>query len=186
MGRQSREHKERRERRLNEKFRCSAKEGQAGQNPPDRAGELEEELKHLSDGDAVFWTSPSCPSDVRESNLEDVLAFESVESGTSMFAGLEEHGVTLPRPEELDERQSAEKSIEVLRALAELRIFLVGFEGMGACEFYSRLWHQTLWEGCYVEKRYPGAVTIIDVSHKIPRSELLNFLEELKNGSSIH
>ncbi len=186
MGRQSREHRERRERLLRERYGFPAEEGRAGHKPAGRAGKLEEELKRLADGDAVFWTSPSCPVDVWESNLEDVLAFESVGSGTSMFEGLEGHGVTLPRPEDLDERQSAVKSVEVMRALAELRIFLIGFENMNPRELYSRLWHETLWEGCYVEKRNPGAVTIIDVSHELPRSEILKRLEELTKGSTIH
>ncbi len=178
MGRQSREHRERRERLLRER--------RAGRKPAGRAGDLEEELKGLADGDAVFWTAPNCPADVRVSNLEDILAFESVGSGTSLFEGLEEHGIKLPRPEELDERQSAEKSMDVMLALAELRIFLIGFEHMNPRELYSRLWHETLWEGCFVEKRNPGAVTIIDVSHELPRSEILKRLEALSKGSTIH
>ncbi len=186
MGRQSREHREKRERLFRERFKFSAEDGRAGQKPAGRAGDIDKELKRLSDGDAVFWTSPSCPADVRESNLEDVLAFESVGSGTSMFDGLEEHGIKLPRPEELDERQSAEKSVEVLHALADLRIFLIGFENMNPRELYTRLWHETLWEGCYVEKRNPGAVTIIDVSHALPRSEILKRMEELIRASTIH
>jgi hypothetical protein len=54
----------------------------------------------------------------------------------------------LPRPETLDEEQSAKKVAEVLRALEELQIILIGFEGMPARHFYRTLWNQTLWEGC--------------------------------------
>ncbi len=185
MGRQSREHRERRERLLKERIGFSTNKGRTGQNPADRAGEIEEELKRIADGDAEFWNSPNCPPEMRQTNLEDILAFESVGSGTSMFEGLEEHGIKLPRPEELNEHQSVKKVMEVLKALAKLRIFLIGFEHMGPREFYSRLWHETLWEGCYVEKRVPGAATIIDVSHEIPRSELLKYLEDLRRGSTI-
>lgn len=151
----------------------------------DGASKLEEELKSLADGDAVFWTSGNCPAEIRRSNLEDILAFESVGSGTSLFEGLQEHGLELPPPEKLDERQSAEKVTEVLQALASLRIFLIGIEDMTPRQFYSTLWNQTLWEGCYIEKRNPGALTLIDVSHRLSRSDLLEFLEDLKRSGSV-
>ena len=151
-----------------------------------RIEELEDRLKRLTDGDAVFWSRPGSPADIRESNLEDVLAFESVGSGTSLFEGLQEHGLDLPQPEKLDERQSAEKVAEVLCALAALRVFLVGFDDLNAREFYSTLWNETLWEGCYVEKQNPGALTIIDVSHRMSRSEILQILEDMRKTASVH
>jgi len=51
----------------------------------------------------------------------------------------------------------------VLHALARLRIFLVGSTN-DRRESYSTIWNQTLWEGCYIEKRNPEACTLIDVS----------------------
>jgi len=173
MGRKSREHKERRERN-------------ADAREIDLAGRLEEELRQLMDGDAFFWTSRECPADVRQTNLEDILAFESVESGKSLFDGLQEHGIDLPHPDKLDEQQSAAKITDVLAALKELQIFLTGYDGMSAREFYRTLWSQTLWEGCYVKKRTPGALTIMDVSHSIPRSEILKMLNEAAKASSVH
>jgi hypothetical protein len=150
-----------------------------------RIEELEQELNRLADGDAESWNSESFPAETRESDLEDILAFESVGTGTSLFEGLQEHGVTLPAPEKLDDQQCADKAREVLHALARLRVFLFGFDDLTAREFYSTLWSQTLWEGCYVEKRNPGAITLIDVSHKMPRSEMLRCLEELKRASCV-
>ncbi|MBZ5495756.1 MAG: hypothetical protein LAP85_05090 [Acidobacteriia bacterium] len=79
--------------------------------------------------------------------MEDILAFESVGSGTSLFEGLQERGLDLPLPEKLDEQQSAEKATEVLHALACLRVYLIGFENMTAREFYSTLWNQNTQEG---------------------------------------
>ncbi len=172
MGRQSREHRERRESK--------------GENPRnDRVRQLEEELNRLMDGETFFWTSNDCPPEVEESNLEDILAFESVGTGTSLFDGLQEHGLDLPHPDKLDDAQCEEKTGQVMRALEELRIVLIGFQGMSAREFYSTLWNQTLWEGCYVKKRNRGAMTIIDVSHSIPRSEMLQWLEEAAKGKMI-
>jgi hypothetical protein len=77
MGRKSREHRERRERR----FRSESKKPSDASTRSDRAEQLESELKRLADGDAIFWTSGDCPAEVRVSNLEDILAFESVGSG---------------------------------------------------------------------------------------------------------
>lgn len=186
MGRRSKEHRERRERRVWDAMKDSAKEPISDQKCADRAGKLEDNLKRLADGDAVFWTSKNCPAQIWESNLEDILAFESVGSGTSLFQGLQEHGIGLPPPEKLNEQQSAEKAKEVLHALDHLRVYLIGFEDMSAREFYSTLWNQTLWEGCYIEKRNPSALTIIDVSHRLSRPEFLRFLEDLEKSSSVH
>jgi hypothetical protein len=158
----------------------------SGQSRGDRTGELEAELCDLAEGEAVFWKAADCSEESNESNLEDILAFESVGSGLSLFEGLEHNGLKLPAPNELDERESGRKVIEVLRALMRLRIFLVGFEHMSAREFYSTLYHQTLWEGCYVNKRHPGAMTIIDVSHRLSRSDIVQRLEDMKESESVH
>jgi hypothetical protein len=172
MGRKSREHRERRERRTGQSV--------------DRATRLEEELKQLSEGDAIFWNSKDCPDDVRQSNLEDILAFEDVKSGTSLFDGLQEHGLELPNPNTLDEERSGQKCVEVIKALEKLQIILIGYENMSARQFYSTLWNQTLWEGCYVKKRNPGAFTMIDVSHSIPRSGFLGLMGKLVKACTVH
>jgi len=168
MGKKSREHRERRERQS------------------DKANRLEEELRRLADGDVTFGKLPKCPDGFWESNLEDILAFESVGSGTSLFDGLQQHGLDLPHPDKLDELQSAKKVAEVLKALEELQIILVGCSNMSARRFYRILWNQTLWEGCYVKKKHPGALTVMDVSHSIPRSEMLALMEKAAKAGTVH
>jgi hypothetical protein len=148
-------------------------------------GDLEEQLKRLSDGEAEFWAAPDCPQETRETDLEDILAFESVENGVSLFEGLQKHGLNLPPPEGVSEESSADKVAEILYHLARLRIFLVGYHEMTAREFYTTLWYQTLWEGCYIEKRNPAAITIIDVSHGLSRPEWKEMLEELKKSTRV-
>jgi hypothetical protein len=183
MGRQSKEHREvRRGKTLNESSTFNDDDPKQSQ----RIAKLKENLSALAGGDAVFGVSPDFPADVWESSLEDILEFESVGSGISLFEGLQLHGMDLPSPERLDEMQSARKVMEVLHALEDLRVFLIGFDEMTACELYSTLWNQTLWEGCYVRKRHPGAITLIDVSHKMQRSDMLRFLEGLSKTGSIH
>lgn len=156
---------------------------------PEQAGrikKLQEDLNSLCDGEAVFRASPACPADVQEADLEDILAFESVGKGISLFEGLQMHGLDLPSPEKLDELQSQRKVMEILNALVNLRIFLIGFDGMSGREFYRTLWDQTLWEGCYVRKRHPGAITLIDVSHKMMRSEIEQYLDSLMKEAAVH
>jgi hypothetical protein len=179
VGRQSREHRERRERRAQ-----AAGQG-ANQDQASRIAFLEEELKNLCEDTASHWPE-EIPPDIKETNLEDVIAFESVGSGPSLFEGLQARGVELPPPDQLDEDQSAQKAHEVLQALARIRVFLIGFDHMSAREFYRTLWHQTLWEGCYIEKRIPGAHTIIDVSHQMPRSVMLKYLEDMMSAGTVH
>ena len=147
---------------------------------------LEAELEHLGKGRAMFWTAPDCPPEIRRAGLEDVLAFENIGTGISLFEGLLTRGVELPRPGTLNERQSATKVEEVMNALLELQIILVGFEKMSARQLYATLWQQTLWEGCYIEKRLAGAVTILDVSHSIPQAEMLQCLDDVMKMCSVH
>jgi hypothetical protein len=166
-----------------------SKSGTANQIDPKqhrRIAKLQEELNAISGGESIFKVSPECPPDLLESGLEDIVAFESVGSGTSLFEGLQMHGMELPRPDRLNEAQSAKKVMEVLSALAELQIFLIGFDNMNPCELYSTLFSQTLWEGCYVKKRHPGALTLIDVSHKMKRSEIQRYLDEMIKTGTVH
>jgi hypothetical protein len=151
-----------------------------------RSVQLEEEIMRLAEGNAQFWKSEDCPPEVLESNLEDILNFESVGNGTSLFEGLRDNGIDLPHPDTLNEALSFRKVLEIFKALDELRIFLIGFENMSAKEVYSTLWNETLWEGNYVKKRHPAAFTIIDISHKMPRSEILATLEEIAKSCAVH
>jgi hypothetical protein len=183
MGRQSRKHRERRESRTQNAYRCP---DCADLEQASRIMKLQDEINDLADGKAMFGVAPDCPADAYESDMEDIRAFEAVDSGISLFIGLQMHGMSLPPPEQLDTIQSTQKVKEVTEALEDLRIFLVGFEGMTACEFYSTLYNQTLWEGCYVRKHNPGAVTVIDISHKMPQSKMMRFLDNLSKRISIH
>ena len=159
---------------------------EADPNRAERIRKLEEKLKKRSLGRFLFWKAQDCPADDQETNLEDILAFESIESGVSLFEGLQNNGVELPKPSKLNELQSAKKVMEILHALAGLQIFLVGFDSMSGREIYSTLWHQTLWEGCYVKKRNPGAMTLIDVSHKMSRSEIMGYIGAMQQPDSVN
>ncbi len=183
MGRRSREIRERWARRFGRSTDRSGDRSSAEQVRNSHIAELENKLKDLSDGE--YEKVGNVPSETRESHLEDIVAFESVGSGPSLFQGLEQNGVNLPSPEKLDERQCVKKITEVFHALAKLGVLLVGYERMAPRELYSTLWNQTLWEGCYVKKRTLGAVTFMDVSHNMSRSDWKQFMKDLYRSQSV-
>jgi hypothetical protein len=145
----------------------------------DRIRELEEDLSRRAGGDVSFWNRGDCPSDLRESHLEDVRAFESLSSGPSLFQGLEANGVNLPPPEKLNQRQCAKKVLEILKALARVQVVIIGFEHWSPKQAYAKFWEETLWEGCYVEKKTPGGITVIDASHSLSRSDFERSIKQL-------
>lgn len=176
MGRKSRMKRERRALRAE---RSSPTVTSTMRDRSDRVRELEAELDQMADGDASFWNRRDCPSDLRESHLEDVRAFESLSSGPSLFEGLVANGVNLPPPEKLNQRQSAKKVLEILKALTRIQVVIIGFEHWSPKQAYAKFWQETLWEGCYVEKKTPGGLTVIDASHSLSRSDFERSIREL-------
>ena len=85
-----------------------------------------------------------------------------------------------------DPERSAEKVMEILVALAEIQVFVTGFEHLDAREAYSLLWNQTLWEGCYLEKGTPGAITVIDASHMMSKPDIEQFLKDLERAARLN
>ncbi|MBN1569010.1 MAG: hypothetical protein JXA73_14265 [Acidobacteria bacterium] len=152
----------------------------------DRIKKLQEDINNLCGDQAIFGASPDLPADTQETDLEDIRAFEAVGKGISLFEGLQQHGIDLPHPDKLNEMQSRKKVLEILNSLSDLRIFLIGIEEMSGRKLYRLLWEQTLWEGCYVRKRNPNAVTLIDVSRKAAQSKMRQFLDGIMKKESVH
>jgi hypothetical protein len=185
MGRKSREKWERREGRAGRQ-QATGTEGMTEQERLSRIGDIERELTRLSDGEFESVQSSNCPLEDRHQYLEDVLAFESVGSGLSLFEGLEANGLKLPPPEQLNERQALTKLRKIVHALTKIGVFLIGFEDLSPQEFYSVLFHQTLWEGCYLKRRHPGSITFMDVSHRMSRWDLANFMKNLQKEMTVN
>jgi hypothetical protein len=187
MGRKSREKRERRERRNRTNGRNLCSRNRLAARGTDRIERLESALRDLSDGEFVSSHGPGTSVEEREAYLQNVLAFESVNEGISLFQGLQKHGLELPRPETLTDRECAEKSMEIAQALmVRQRVFLIGFQHMSPRELYTTLWNETLWEGCYLEGRDPAFVTAIDVSHQMSRSEVMACMRELQRAATVH
>ena len=183
MGRKSREKRERRARRNGNSSPTLSPE--AG-NRPDRVAQLEAELNRMADGDTSFWNREGCPAEVRESHLKDVMAFESLSSGPSLFEGLQANGVDLPPPKQLSERQCAKKVVEILEALAEVQVLVIGFEQWSPKQAYTKFWEETLWEGCYVKKKTPGGLTLIDASHSLTRCDFERLVGDMMRAQFVN
>jgi hypothetical protein len=185
MGRKSREKRERREGQAGSQQAAGA-EAMTDQQRLDRIGEIERELNWLADGDyASGGNTEDVPLEDRQNYLEDVLAFESVGSGPSLFEGLEANGLKLPPPERLSDRECFGKTKKIMKALLEIGVILMGFEHMSPRELYSTLFHQTLWEGCYAKRRFPGLITFMDVSHRMQRSEMVDIMKNIQRAQRV-
>lgn len=157
MGKKSREKWERRARR-------NTPSGGSENAQLRHIEEMENHLRDIANGNAWFNAAEDLPLATRESHLQDILAFESIDSGPSMFEGLQERGLDLPHPDELDEQECGERILEILLALSKIQVYIIGLEEMSPKEAYAKLWNETLWEGCYVEKRTAHSLTVIDAA----------------------
>jgi hypothetical protein len=87
----------------------------------------------MPDGlDTAFWAQ--------------MAAFEDNTRWMVMFEVLEQGGLALPHPDELDATQLAPKLWEVIRGLAMLRTFLYHTDHLSDRGLYEKLWHEVLRE----------------------------------------
>jgi hypothetical protein len=110
-----------------------------------RINELREAARDAAGGEMAEWESPDCPPEIAEQFWANVLEYESADK-TCHFIQLEEHGIALPPPEELDDAALTAKLWEVIRALAQMNVFLSQTDHWSDRELYEHMWHETLRE----------------------------------------
>lgn len=110
-----------------------------------RINELREAAREATGGEMIDWESPDCPPEIAERFWSNVLAYESA-GETSHFNQLEELGIELPAPDELDDAQLAAKLWEAIDGLAKLNVFLSQTDHLSDRELYEELWHDLLRE----------------------------------------
>jgi hypothetical protein len=108
-----------------------------------RINELREAAREAAGGEMTEWESHDCPPDIAEAFWGNVLAYESAKT-TCHFLQLEERGVELPQPEELDDAQLTAKLWEVIHALAGMNVFLSHTDHWSDREPYEHMWNETL------------------------------------------
>ena len=105
--------------------------------------ELKRQAEELTGGEMVSGESDDMPPEMAEQFWEQVVEYERAPLTTD-FAKLEERGVVMTPPEELDDGAVHAKLWEVINALAEMRVFLHFTNHMSDRELYERLWGDAL------------------------------------------
>src|SRR5262245_46182176 len=88
-----------------------------------RIENLKRRIREATGEEPVFGTLSHCPPDIEEAFLQNVLNFETTEE-QSLFSALENAGIALPNPDDLDDAQTNVKLREVIHALANLGVYL--------------------------------------------------------------
>jgi len=107
--------------------------------------DLQRRAEEFVSGELAFFESEEMSQDLKEQFWEHVVAFEEAEWVTS-FELLEQGGMELPAPDELEDSQLTAKLWEVIRGLAMLRMFLYNTDHLSDRELYEELWHEVLRE----------------------------------------
>jgi hypothetical protein len=110
-----------------------------------RINELREAARDAAGGEMVSWEDPDAPAEIHEVFWGSVLDWEQA-ADTCHFYQLEDAGVLLPSPEELDDADLSAKLWEVIHALARMNVFLSQTDHWSDRELYEHLWHDTLRE----------------------------------------
>ena len=111
----------------------------------ERIRDLQRRAEAFVSGELSLFESEEMSQGLREQFLEYVEAFDEAQWITS-FELLEQGGMELPAPEELDDSQLTAKLWEVIRGLAMLRMFLYSTDHLSDRELYKALWHELLRE----------------------------------------
>lgn len=108
-----------------------------------RINHLEDQVANLGVG--TSGVSDSCPPEVHEQFLKNIIDYESTPL-SCQFDALIKSGVELPQPDTLDDAALAAKLWEVIGALAKRDVYLFHTNHLSDRELYERLWHDLLRE----------------------------------------
>ena len=114
-------------------------------NLRERIEELERKVNKLAGGRMSSWKSDELTPKIHEEFLRNIIEYETA-PWTTHQQQLQEAGIALPSPAELDDEQLKAKLWEVIEALGELRVFLQCTNHLSDRELYAELWGDLLRE----------------------------------------
>jgi len=128
-----------------------------------RVDRLKREAEEISGGEMVAWSDGEDEdSPIVEEFWEHVVAFEKAPRGTR-FAQLQEAGVALPPPDSMTDIELHKKLWDVIRKLAELRVFLYRTDHLSDRELYTTLWDDLLRQETVIMPPHPDSACHLDI-----------------------
>jgi len=114
-------------------------------NLKERIEELERKVNELAEGRMSSWKSDELAPETHEEFLRNIIEYETA-PWTTHQQQLQDAGIELPSPEDLDDEQLKAKLWEVIEALGKLRVFLQCTNHLSDRELYAELWGDLLRE----------------------------------------
>jgi hypothetical protein len=124
-----------------------------------RIEKLRSELERLG---GEVSQHPDLPGDLEEAFLKQILAFETTES-SSLLQWVENAGLHVPPPHQLDDAQLSAKLWEVINRLASLGAYLHNTNHLSDRELYSFLFEEGLGEDAVLFPEDPSYVYTLDI-----------------------
>jgi hypothetical protein len=137
-----------------------------------RIEELRQKIREATGEEPLFGNTAECPPEVEEAFLESVLAFESAPK-RNLLDLLNESGIELPRPTQVNDNQLTAKLWEIIRALVSRNIILSNTDHLSDRELYTLLWNETLRQEFVVS---PAHTLHLDVTESGVDNGLLTYL----------
>ncbi|HEX5434135.1 MAG TPA: hypothetical protein VFY05_07850 [Candidatus Angelobacter sp.] len=125
--------------------KSKARQGREKRSTEERIEELKRRAKELSGGEMQVETLDDCPEETEEAFWKHVVDYEEA-PWTTNFQQLENAGVSLPRPESLNDEELTAKLREVIQKLALLHVYIEQTDHLSDRELYTHLWTESLRE----------------------------------------
>jgi hypothetical protein len=138
--------------------------------------EMIDRLKKAHGNAMYLEINDSLPLALREKFLENILAMEEAEEHP-LFDYLQDKGVSLPAPDDLNDLQLHEKLWEVIRVMAEMNQFLHHTDHLSDRELYGRLWNDILREPAYINPEDDQTIAAIDILGGCSTEDCMNRLK---------
>ena len=131
-------------------------------NEPNQEKRIEKLRSELEKLGGNFSPESDLPADLEEEFLKQALEFETAECST-LLQWLENAGVEVPPPEQLDEQQLRPKLYEVIKRMASLGAYLHNTNHLSDRELYSYLFNEGLREDAVLFPENPSFVYGLDL-----------------------